>query len=95
VPAARGSIEPFLEDGWDPVWSSDGGRVRFVAERNGHANVYERTARKADDRQLTDLIGRRGRLASLVASDGEYLYFTWREDHGDLWVMDVDYSGIR
>jgi hypothetical protein len=36
-----------------------------------------------------------GRLLLLVGrvrddTDGEYLYFTWREDHGDLWVMDVE-----
>ena len=24
-----------------------------------------------------------------LATDGKYLYFTWRQDLGDIWVMDV------
>ena len=23
-------------------------------------------------------------------TDGKFIYFTWEEDHGDLWVMDVE-----
>jgi hypothetical protein len=23
------------------------------------------------------------------ASDGKYLYFPWRDDVGDIWIMDV------
>ena len=38
---------------------------------------------------LTDLRGRRGDLVENFASDGKYLYFVWREDDGDIWVMDV------
>ena len=26
---------------------------------------------------------------SVFTTDGRYLYFTWREDDGDIWVMDV------
>jgi eukaryotic-like serine/threonine-protein kinase len=37
---------------------------------------------------LTRLDGRRGDLGNFVA-DRHYLYFTWREDEGDIWVMDV------
>jgi hypothetical protein len=42
-------------------------------------------------RPLTDLAGRRGTLGSqqLPATDGAFLYFTWRDDLGDIWVMDV------
>jgi Tol biopolymer transport system component len=39
--------------------------------------------------RLTQLEGRRGNLADHFATDGRYLYFTWREDDGDIWVMDV------
>ena len=42
------------------------------------------------ERQLTDFVGKPGFLESLNDTDGEFLYFTWREDHGDLWVMDVE-----
>jgi hypothetical protein len=27
-----------------------------------------------------------------LATDGKYLHFTWREDAGDIWVMDVVYE---
>ncbi len=45
--------------------------------------------------QLTDFVGKRGHLESLNDTDGEYLYFTWSEDHGDLWVMGVDQGESR
>jgi hypothetical protein len=38
---------------------------------------------------VTDLTGRRGSLYFSLDTDGEYLYFTWRHDLGDIWVMDV------
>jgi hypothetical protein len=34
--------------------------------------------------------GRPGSLEnSAIDTDGTYLYFTWVEDEGDIWVMDV------
>ena len=39
--------------------------------------------------RLTTLEGRRGDIGYDFAADGRYLYFTWREDDGDIWVMDV------
>ena len=39
--------------------------------------------------RLTKLEGRRGNIGSAFATDGRYLYFSWREDDGDIWVMDV------
>jgi hypothetical protein len=38
--------------------------------------------------RVTQLEGRRGDLGAF-AIDDQYLYFTWREDEGDIWVMDV------
>ncbi len=38
---------------------------------------------------VTDLEGRRGTLGWGVATDGPFLYFTWAEETGDIWVMDV------
>ena len=40
--------------------------------------------------RLTQLRGRRGDLNENFATDGKYLYFIWREDDGDIWVMDVE-----
>ncbi len=39
--------------------------------------------------RLTKLEGRRGRLGYNFSADPRYLYFTWYEDEGDIWVMDV------
>jgi Tol biopolymer transport system component len=39
--------------------------------------------------RLTKLEGRRGNIGDAFATDGRYLYFNWREDDGDIWVMDV------
>ena len=44
----------------------------------------------AGERSLTDFGGRPGTLGTFgLATDGDYLYFTWQNDVGDLWVMDV------
>ena len=41
-------------------------------------------------RPLTRLEGRVGFIGwNNVSVDDCYLYFTWREDCGDLWVMDI------
>ena len=39
---------------------------------------------------MTNLAGRAGSLGGYaLATDDQWLYFTWQEDRGDLWVMDV------
>jgi eukaryotic-like serine/threonine-protein kinase len=43
--------------------------------------------------RLTELEGRRGRLGYIGATDDRYMYFTWYEDDGDIWVMDVAKTG--
>jgi Tol biopolymer transport system component len=91
VPAEGGEAEPVLdEDSWSPVFSADGNVVYFGARRGGRGNLYEKEFGSSPDRRLTDFAGRPGYLGSLDDTDGEFLYFTWNEDHGDLWVMDVE-----
>ncbi len=42
------------------------------------------------ERLVADLSGKPGNPGDLAfATDGEYLYFTWEETLGDIWVMDV------
>ena len=79
-----------------PRWSLDGQRVFFRRLESGVARTaHERADLWAVDlearteRRLTDLYGRAGRLMDALATDGTYLYFVWREDLGDIWVMDV------
>jgi Tol biopolymer transport system component len=43
--------------------------------------------------QLTRLEGRRGNLNENFTTDGRSIYFTWREDDGDIWVMDTTPPG--
>jgi Tol biopolymer transport system component len=91
VPAEGGEAKPFL-NGRSLTWSADGKQVYFVARREGQVNLHARDTETKAERQLTDFVGKPGFLNSLADTDGEYLYFTWREDHGDLWVMDVEQS---
>lgn len=47
--------------------------------------LWKASARGGEAERLTD-----GEAWSPVWSrDGKYIYFTWREDLGDSWVMDV------
>jgi dipeptidyl aminopeptidase/acylaminoacyl peptidase len=45
--------------------------------------------------RVTKLEGRRGDISDALAVDDRYLYFAWREDEGDIWVMDVVTGGSR
>ena len=91
VSAAGGDPEPLTEGpAWYPRWSPEGRVIYFigVAERAG--NIWGFSVEDGTEQPLTDLTGRRGTLSPLaLATDGEYLYFTWGEDLGDIWVMDV------
>ncbi len=94
VPPAGGRPEPLTEEifgqfGWG-IYSLNGKNVYFKAEREGARNFWEVPAEGGAERQLTDFAGKYGRLSSEChATDGKYIYFTWREDISDIWVMDV------
>jgi TolB protein len=41
-------------------------------------------------RRVTDLAGRPGKMGPYaLATDGTFLYFAWRLDESDIWVMDI------
>ncbi len=95
VSAAGGDPEP-LTDGpaYYSRWPPDGQVIYFtgVAERAG--NVWRFSVEDGTEQPVTGLTGRRGALGPVaLATDGEYLYFTWAEDLGDVWVMDVAEGG--
>ena len=78
-----------------PEWSPDGKHVFFTREvvggvtsAIGRGELWAVDLESRSERQLTDLSGRTGRFEDL-ATDGAYLYFTWEEGLGDIWVMDV------
>jgi Tol biopolymer transport system component len=65
------------------------GEYLFFIDRE-LANLWSVSVENGTTRRLTRFEGRRGQLGNFaLATDGEYLYFTWRQDLGDLWVMDV------
>ena len=92
VPAEGGEVEPVLDSDDSLIWSQSGDRIYFGDWREGRGNLYEKEFEGSAKRQLTDFAGRPGYLDGLDDSDGKFLYFTWSEDFGDLWVMDVDGS---
>jgi Tol biopolymer transport system component len=72
-----------------PIWSRDGRDVYFL-DRN---DLWIVPAEGGEVRKLTDFSEKRGSMAQeCLATDGKYLYFTWLEDAGDIWVMDVVYE---
>ena len=53
-------------------------------------DIWVLTPADGAERPITDFAERRGNLsARAFATDGDYVYFTWEEDLGDIWVMDV------
>ncbi len=54
-----------------------------------HQNIWRLSLPDGKVSQVTDLKSRRGNLNENFATDGRYIYFVWREDDGDIWVMDV------
>ena len=59
-----------------------------VSERAG--NLWELTVEDGTIRALSDLQGKRGVLEpDALATDGDYMYFSWAENLGDIGVMDV------
>jgi Tol biopolymer transport system component/predicted Ser/Thr protein kinase len=73
-------------------WSADGDHIYFGGggseERTG--NIWRLSLRDRSERPVTNLVGKRGTLGRMPPdTDGKFLYFTWRDDLGDIWVMDV------
>ena len=72
--------------GWSPRWSPDGRSVYFMRDQN----IWTVSADSREEQRMTELVEKRGEMGLAgLATDGEYLYFTWGEDTGDIWVMDV------
>jgi Tol biopolymer transport system component len=72
-----------------PVWSSDG-RALYFASAQDPPRVWGLSLDDRRERVVADLRGRRGSLSfQAPATDGANLYFSWRADVGDIWVMDV------
>jgi Tol biopolymer transport system component len=103
--AYRASTGPRLEkvpvDGGDPVriteipvwkhvWANPD-EIYFISVLKPEAgNIWSLSTEDGEARMMTDLSGKPGTLGGeALDTDGEYIYFTWEEDLGDIWLMDV------
>ena len=90
VSATGGEPERLSErPGHLPRWSPDGETV-YCQGPFGSNEFWAVTMQDRSERLVADLSGKRGSQGVYaLATDGEYLYFTWEETLGDIWVMDV------
>jgi len=92
VPAEGGEPVPVTPKGQSgyPRWTPDGKRIYWVQLRASTGRLWEFAMDTGETRPVTDLEGRPGTFHGLVlATDGDYLYFGWDEDLGDIWVVDL------
>ncbi len=68
---------------------NDGRRIFFKGVRTRQPDIWVLDLEDGSERPVTDLAGRRGELGSLALHQNS-IYFAWRENLGDLWVMDVE-----
>jgi TolB protein len=72
-----------------PNWSPDSSKL-YLSAGEGPPRLWAVSLADGKERVVADLTGRRGSLGlGAPATDGKSLYFPWRNDVGDLWVMDV------
>lgn len=89
IPPVGGEAE-LLTQGRSPRWSADGRQVYFLRTSQEELSARVLTIEDGTDRQLMDFSDKTGDISpDAFDTDGEYLYFAWREDQGDIWVMDV------
>jgi Tol biopolymer transport system component len=84
-------------DSYAARWSPDGKWIYYFKVGKKSTNVWTVAVDGRAERPVTDLRGRRGSpglTSGPLATDGAYLYFTWQEDLGDLFVADVTYPGL-
>ena len=75
------------QQGGRPRWAPDGKTVYF---RGLSQEIWGVTFEDRRERLVANLSGKLGSSGvNALATDGEYLYFTWEETLGDIWVMDV------
>jgi eukaryotic-like serine/threonine-protein kinase len=89
--ADGGAPEPLSGGpGISPVWSPDGSEIFFIGMQERAGDFWALSLQDRRERPITQFRGKRGLVGQQYpATDGTYLYFPWRDDLGDLWVMDV------
>jgi eukaryotic-like serine/threonine-protein kinase len=95
VPAAGGTPERLTEkESQCPRWSPDGKFIYSLGYNRQRDTIWAYSLAEKRERPLTAFSGRRGRLGRLgLCTDGKYLYFTWEESRGDIWIADIVAGG--
>jgi len=91
IPASGGQIEQLTKGAAGIArWSLDGKQIYFVGLQAQANNIWQLSLSNRDERPITDLAGKRGQLGVPgLATDGQYIYFTWQDPLGDIWVADI------
>ena len=71
------------------LWSPEGKLLYYTGSREHSKRLWALSPSDGREYVVADLRGRPGMMGWCLSTDGVYLYFTWREDLGDIWVMDV------
>lgn len=90
MPASGGAAEQMTEASASFFrWSDDGKHIYFIQQR-GNNDLWAVTLEGGSERRMTRFSQKAGRVGPYtLAADKGYLYFAWRNDLGDIWVMDV------
>jgi Tol biopolymer transport system component len=84
-----GRNEPLDFESSASRFSLDGRHIYYLSPTED--GIWELSLADRGKRRLTDLSGRPGKIGPYaLATDGRYLYFVWRLDESDIWVMDVE-----
>jgi TolB protein len=90
VSASGGAAEQVMEGpAYYFRWSEDGKHIYFMGHERGNDDLWALTLEDGTERRVTRFSQKAGSLGDYLAAGEGYLYFTWRNDVGDIWVMDV------
>jgi Tol biopolymer transport system component len=91
VPASGGQPEQLTKgEAGIGRWSVDGKEVYFTGFRAQASNIWKLALSSREEQPITALTGKRGQIGGPgLATDGTYLYFSWEEPLGDIWVADI------
>jgi Tol biopolymer transport system component len=82
-------LSPAIQQTYAARFSHDGRSIYYHVIDASKSQAWKLSLSDGTISRLTQLEGRRGRLGYIASTDDRYMYFTWYEDDGDIWVMDV------
>jgi TolB protein len=90
ISAAGGTPQQLSDrEGYVVRWSVDGKGIHFIGGGD-RRSIWSLSTDSREERPVAVLPGRRGVLgAAGLATDGQFIYFTWEEKRGDIWVADI------